>query len=68
MEDISPGLEEDLPPEVDHRQVPVGVPGEDNDKVLEGPAERSHLTMFSSALSLLDRNARNKPLIPALLA
>ena len=28
MEDISPGLEEDLTPEVDDRQVPVGVPSQ----------------------------------------
>ena len=33
MEDIPPGLEENLAPEVDHRQVPVGVP----DDVLQGP-------------------------------
>ena len=33
MEDIPPGLEENLAPEVDHRQVPVGVPHD----VLQGP-------------------------------
>ena len=34
VEDISPGLEEHLPPEIDDRQVPVGVPEQNNDEVL----------------------------------
>ena len=33
LEDISPGPEKNLTPEVDHRKVPVGVA----DNVLEGP-------------------------------